>query len=262
MQRARVPVIFDSVKQLQTHDAPSMETVMTHTLQPLRGHSEASTLLVGELLHRIRNDYARIISFVSIVSSRSRDPDAQIALRAIKDHLHNAAETHRLLSPPLCEGTGEFTEAVTSLCGAITASFEMEGRPIALLLTFDRLVYLDVERSWRACLILYELVNNARRHAFSDQGGCISIAVTTTQGQIVCRVTDDGCLASPFERGVGTRLVDGLVAALDGFVERQFTGAGTIVTISFPTDPASLGRQPSAGADELKAHGPSAGLMR
>jgi two-component sensor histidine kinase len=222
--------------------------VMTHCLQPLKGQGDASALLVGELLHRIRNDYARIISFVSIVSSRSRDPDAQMALREIRDHLHNAAEIHRLLSPPLSEGKGEFTEVLMSLCSAITASFEMEGRPIALLLTFDELVLLDVERSWRACLILFELINNARRHAFGDRDGRISIAVTTRQGQIVCRVSDDGCLASAFQSGLGTRLVDGLVAALDGYVERQFTGAGTIVTISFPPDSAR-----SSGANSARA---------
>jgi two-component sensor histidine kinase len=228
---------------------------MTHSLQPQNGQSGASALLVGELLHRIRNDYARTISFVSIVSSRSRNQHAKMALREITDHLHNAAEMHRLLSPPIGEGTGELTEILTRLCRAVTASFEMEGRRIGLLLTVDQLVFLDVERSWRACLILFELINNARRHAFSERGGRISIAVTTAHGQIVCRVSDDGCLAAPFQRGLGTRLVDALAAALEGFVERQFTDGGTIVTISFPADPSSGERRPSEGDALLAQRG-------
>jgi two-component sensor histidine kinase len=85
-------------------------------------------------------------------------------------------------------------------------------------------------------LIIFELISNACRHAFGDHGGRISVAVTTTRDQIICRVSDDGRPASTFERGLGTSLVDALAAALDGFVERQFTDAGTSVAVSFPAD--------------------------
>jgi two-component sensor histidine kinase len=212
--------------------------MMTYFLQPSKGEGDASFLLVAELLHRTRNDYARIISFASLVSARSCDQDTKMALREITDRLHNAAETQRLLSPPMWKGTGEFTESLTRLCGAISASFEIERRGIALLLTVDELVFLDAGRSWRACLIIFELISNACRHAFGDHGGRISVAVTTTRDQIICRVSDDGRPASTFERGLGTSLVDALATALDGFVERQFTDAGTSVAVSFPADPS------------------------
>jgi two-component sensor histidine kinase len=206
---------------------------MSYSLQHLKGESDASSLLVAEFLHRTRNDYARIISFASLVSAKSCDQDTKIALREITDRLHNAAETQRLLSPPMWEGTGEFTETVTRLCGVISASFVMERRGISLLLTVDELVFLDVGRSWRACLIIFELISNASRHAFGDRGGCISVAVTTAGDQIICRVSDDGRPVSTFERGLGTNLVDALATALDGFVERQFADSGTVVTVSF-----------------------------
>src|SRR5580698_9194293 len=139
---------------------------MAYSLQPSQWQDDASLLLVAELLHRTRNDYARIISFTSLASAKSRDPDTQIALREISDRLHNAAETQRLLSPPTWKGTGEFTESLTRLCGVISASFEMERRGIALLLAVDELVFLDAGRYWRACLIIFELISNACRHAF------------------------------------------------------------------------------------------------
>jgi two-component sensor histidine kinase len=210
--------------------------MMTYSLQPSRGQSDASFLMVAELLHRIRNDYARIISFASLISARSCDQETKMALREITDRLHNAAETQRLLSPPTWQGIGEFTETLTRLCGVISASFEMERRGVALLLTFDELVFLDAGRSWRACLIIFELISNACRHAFGDRGGRISVAVTTTHERIICRVSDDGRPATTFERGLGTSLVGALATALDGFVERQFTDGGTVVTVSFPAD--------------------------
>jgi two-component sensor histidine kinase len=236
--------------------------MMTYSLQPSRGQSDASFLMVAELLHRIRNDYARIISFASLMSARACDQETKLALREITDRLHNAAETQRLLSPPTWQGIGEFTETLTRLCGAISTSFEMERRGVALLLTVDELVFLDAGRSWRACLIIFELISNACRHAFGDRGGRISVAVTTTRERIICRVSDDGRPASTFERGLGTSLVDALAAALDGFVERQFTDGGTIVTVSFPADPSQGCCESCEGGDALVAHqspGPSMG---
>ena len=227
---------------------------MTYSLQPPRGQSDASFLMVAELLHRSRNDYARIISFASLMSARSCDQETKLALREITDRLHNAAETQRLLSPPTWQGIGEFTETLTRLCGVISTSFEMERRGVSLLLTIDELVFLDAGRSWRACLIVFELISNACRHAFGDRGGRVSVAVTTTRERIICRVSDDGRPASTFELGLGTSLVDALAAALDGFVERQFTDGGTIVTVSFPADPSQGCCESCEGGDALAAH--------
>jgi two-component sensor histidine kinase len=228
--------------------------MMTYSSQPSGGQNDASFLMVAELLHRIRNDYARIISFASLMSARSCDQETKMALREITDRLHNAAETQRLLSPPAWQGIGEFTETLTRLCGVISASFEMERRGVALLLTVDELVFLDAGRSWRACLIIFELISNACRHAFGDRGGQISEAVITTRERIICRVSDDGRPASTFERGLGTGLVDALATALDGFVERQFTNNGTVVTVSFPTHPSQGCCESCEGDDALVAH--------
>jgi two-component sensor histidine kinase len=234
---------------------------MTYSLHPSKGQGDASSLLVAELLHRIRNDYARIISFASLVSARSRDQGTKTALREIIDRLHNAAETQRLLSPPTWQGTGEFTGTLTRLCGVISASLELEGRGISLLLTVDELVFLDAGRSWLACLIISELVNNACRHAFGDAGGRILVAVTTTCDQIICRVSDDGRPASTFERGLGTNLVDALVTALDGFVERQFTDKGTVVTMSFAAELSRHDCETCGSSEALVGHRPPGAAM-
>jgi two-component sensor histidine kinase len=212
---------------------------MRYSLQPSRGDGASSSLLVAELLHRTRNDYARIISFASLISARSGDDRTKVALREITDRLRNAAETQRLLSPPVRSGTSEFAETLAGLCNVISASLEMEQRGISLALTVDDLVFVDAERSWLACLIIFELISNACRHAFIDhRGGRISVAVTIACGVVICRVSDDGRSSPTFVRGLGTTLVDALVTDLDGFVERQFTEDGTVVTLSFAAQPS------------------------
>ena len=63
--------------------------------------ADDSFLHVAELLHRIRNDYARVISFASLAAARTSNQETKSALGAVISHLHTTAETLRVLRPPL-----------------------------------------------------------------------------------------------------------------------------------------------------------------
>lgn len=209
---------------------------MTHSLRSHTGHGDGSLLMVAEILHRNRNEYARVISFASLVEAKACNQETKEALQEVIEYLHRSADTQRVLCPPIGEGVGEFTEYLTRLCSAITASLEMERRGITLLLTVEEPIWLDVRRSWRAGLIIFELASNALRHAFDGRPGHVSVAVATESGRIVCRVSDDGNAASTFGSSLGTHLVDALAVQLDGFVERRFNHRGSVATVSFPKD--------------------------
>lgn len=207
------------------------------------------SMLLAEFLHRSRNEYARAISLASLIAARSCSQETKAALREVTDHLHRTAETQRVLCPPISGGIEDFTENLSQLCRAMTASLQMEGRGITLLLTGEGPMWLDVGRSWRAGLVIFELASNACRHAFDGRSGRVSIGVTTASGEIVCRVSDDGASPSSFRRGLGTQLVDALVTELDGFVERQFGECGAVVTVSFPIESQGE-RCPSLGVKD------------
>ena len=214
---------------------------MSQHLRFASNQADDSFLHVAELLHRIRNDYARVISFASLVAARSSNQEAKSALGEVISHLHTTAETLRVLRPPLVEGRVDFADNLTRLCRIIATSFKMEYRGIALLLSIAEPVLLDAARCWRASLIVFELIDNASRHAFAAGTGRITVAVVTTSDRIVCRVSDDGSSASTFEPGFGSHLVDALVAQLDGFIARQFNANGTTVTLSFPKESSDDG---------------------
>ena len=124
----------------------------------------------------------------------------------------------------------------------MSSSSDIAGRGITLLLAVGGTVPLDAVRSWRATLIVSELINNACRHAFGTRSGRISIAIHGASDRIVCQVSDDGDgSAFPgFNPGLGTRLVNALATELGGSVERRFTDFGTTVTLSFPKDGIDL----------------------
>jgi two-component sensor histidine kinase len=195
---------------------------------------ERSLLYVIELLHRVQNDYTRAISLASTMEMRSSE--AKDALRQIVDHLLASAKAYHLLWPRPPGELVDFTAEVTGLCRAMVSSIlDLDG--ISLNLSTPGPVLLDGFRCWRANLILSELITNAARHAFNTRGGRISVTVTTSRGQVTCRVGDDGGAPETPKSGHGTHLVDALTKDLEGDIERRYTAIGAVITLSFPMDP-------------------------
>jgi two-component sensor histidine kinase len=214
-----------------------------------QSQGEQSFLHVAELLHRVRNEYARAISFAFKVAGDSSSQETKSALNEVIKHLYGTAETHRVLRPPHEEGSVDFTDKITQLCRAMTSSSEAGHYRINLLLAVDEPVLLDAVRCWRASLVVSELINNACRHAFASQAGRISVTVSATSERILCEVSDDGSPASSFYPGLGTHLVDALAAELGGSVKRRFADCGTTVTLSLPKCTANLSSQ-RVGAED------------
>jgi two-component sensor histidine kinase len=204
------------------------------TVKPI----DRSLLYVTELLHRVQNEYTKVISFASMAATRSSNLEAKAALCQVIDHLHALAKKHHVLRPPSPGRVVDFAADLTQLCRAMLSA-DLDQRGIALRLTVAGSIPLDGVRCWCASLILSELITNASRHAFSTRGGRISVAVNITRGWIVCRVIDDGSSAPTPEQGLGSQLIDALTADLKGSVERKYTESGTVVTLSFPKSPAS-----------------------
>jgi two-component system, sensor histidine kinase PdtaS len=216
-----------------------MEVIVNQWSLSTRGPGEQSFLHVAELLHRVRNEYTRAISFAFNVAARASSPETKSALDQVINHLYRTAEIHRVLRPPHQEGSVDFIDAITKLCRAMSASSEAAQYRINLVLAADLPVLIDAIRGWRASLIVAELISNSCRHAFSAQAGCVSVTISAISERIRCEVSDDGCPASSFYPGLGTHLVDALATELGGTVERRFTDCGTTVTLSFPKDTIS-----------------------
>jgi two-component sensor histidine kinase len=222
---------------------------VNHWRLSTQSQSDQSFVHVAELIHRVRNEYTRAISFAFNIAARSSSRETKSALDEVINHLHAAAEMHRILRPPHEDGLVDFTDRITQLCRAITSSSEISHRGIILLLAVDEPVLLEAFRCWRASLIVSELINNACRHAFSGRPGRISVAIHTAFDRVVCQVSDDGSGAASFEPGLGTHLVDALGTELGGCLERRFTESGTTVTLSFPKDATDLPFQRLDGAN-------------
>lgn len=97
-------------------------------------------------------------------------------------------------------------------------------------------ISLPSDRVWRLGLMIFELITNAARHAFSEPGGSIYIRLTRTTSFVERRVSDDGYAPQKIRSGQGTRIIGGLMQNLQGEIFRQFTDYGSTIVNLFPTD--------------------------
>jgi two-component sensor histidine kinase len=210
---------------------------MIEVLPPRSNLPEESAIFIAEFLHRSRNEYARAISFASLVAKQACHTETREALEAVAAHLNCSVEIHRSLRPPTNDDAVDLSENLSQLCRALAKSFDMERRRVTLTVQVEPRMWVRARQCWRVCLIAYELITNSYRHAFPQGAGRICVRALSNSGRLVCSVIDDGSASTGSEPGLGTHLVDALAEALDGRLERRFSEEGSTVTISFSAAP-------------------------
>jgi len=206
--------------------------------------SEASAeppplLLVGEISHRVLNEYTHAIATLSLARAVTTDVTARSALADAERRLRAYADLHRALRPPRADRRRDLGTYLEGVCAALSCA-SLRERGVRLTLVPSE-VMLPADRCWRVALIIAELVNNAVRHAFDEGGGRILVEVESLGPTIQCRVSDDGRPASCTPpRGWGRSIVESLTQELAGQIEWLFEPSGTRVVLRIPSDPASL----------------------
>ena len=166
--------------------------------------SRVEMLQVAELLHRIGNDYTRVITFASLRAANASSNEAKSALNEVVNHLQAAAGMYCVLRPPSVAGSADLTDTIARLCRAQSDVSEFRRRGIDLLLAYDDPIELDAWRCWRATLIVAELINNACRHALRSTSGLISVGIAESDGRVLCSVSNNGVVDKTWVPGLGT----------------------------------------------------------
>jgi two-component sensor histidine kinase len=199
----------------------------------------APLMLVGEISHRVLNEYTQAITTLAIVRAETTDLTARSALAAVEHRLHAQAAVHRALRPPPANGLRDLGAYLAEVCNAVSCA-SLRDRGVRLRLIAGD-VLLTADRCWRVALIVAELVNNTVRHAFRRGGGWVVVEVDVEGPTICCRVSDDGraVSADPLP-GLGRNIVEGLAQALGGAIQWRFETTGTSAVLQIPADPTKL----------------------
>jgi two-component sensor histidine kinase len=207
----------------------------------------SSDVLLREITHRVKNEFASAIQVVSFAAERSGDRNVKAALTGVVEKLHDYARVHRALQMPSGNDCIDASAYLRELCGSISRS-KLENRKIELVLV-DRAFRMSSERCWLLGMIIAELIANAARHAFDQTGGTIRIECRSWGDFVECRVSDNGSASTPEVRpGSGLRIIDALAQKLDAEFQFNLGEAGSEAVIILPLEqdvcrgPASLRR--------------------
>jgi two-component sensor histidine kinase len=198
----------------------------------LKAEVPVERVLLQELIHRISNEFASVISAVSRAAAGSANREVKIALALIIEQLSNYAEVHRTLQMPLHDGHMDAAAYLDNLCQSISRS-KLDGLKIDLVLTASPL-RLESKQCWQLGLIVHELVTNAAQHAFGSGNGQVRVDFSRVGKSARCRVTDNGSTAASIRRGRGLKIVHELAKGLNGRLDQKFGDTGSVSVLTFP----------------------------
>ncbi len=201
-------------------------------------------LLVGELTHRMNNEFAAAIGVVSLAAARSPNGEVKGALAAVEARLHSYVQVNRCLQIPSRDMVIDASAHLRQLCRSISRS-RLDCRGIELQFV-GRPLKMNSERCWRLSMIISELITNAARHAFGDRGGKIQVELCQCGPFVKCRVADDGRAPEKIRPGLGFAIVERLIASLDGKIHQHFGLEGAVSDMIFPVCSRAQRTGPSA----------------
>ena len=199
---------------------------------PLSARTSSEFLFVRELTHRINNEYASAIGFVSLIAARTTDVEVKSALSQVTDLLHKYADVHRSLQMPATSTIVESSEYIRGLCQSIGRA-RLERRNIKLVLR-EFPFEIRSEQRWKLGMIIAELITNSMRHAFDERGGTILVEMSAAGSVAQCRVTDNGSFRGTPRPGQGLMIIDALTKELHGTIEHRFEEEGATSVLKFP----------------------------
>ena len=189
-------------------------------------------LLLRELTHRINNEFASVANMLSLEASRTGNVETKATLNRVITRLDGYLRVHRALQMPQAGDDVDAAAHLQELCRSIAWS-KLDSRNIDLVF-IERPLSLRPEQCWLLGMIVYELINNAARHAFDEAGGEIRVQIAQAGRLVECHVEDDGSAPSRVRPGRGLRIIEDLTARLYGRFEHQFGRLGSAARVIFP----------------------------
>ncbi|MFT3730191.1 MAG: DUF4118 domain-containing protein [Hyphomicrobium sp.] len=190
-------------------------------------------LLLNELAHRTRNDFANVVTLLNL-QSRSANAEAREALQSAAERVQTIARVHRQLELRNDRVVVDTKAYIGELCADLRLS-RLAMRPIALEDTVES-HSISLEKAVPLGLIINELVTNAGKHAFPGQrSGTIAINFRREGDTYKLVVADNGVGNGDVSNGgIGNRLMAMLAAQLNSKLEFQPMSPGVAVVVTIP----------------------------
>ncbi|MBC7907583.1 MAG: PAS domain S-box protein [Rhodospirillaceae bacterium] len=207
--------------------------------EELKASLNDNRVLMMEVHHRVKNNLQIVSSILQMQGWRMTDPALRRKFEEACGRILSLAKVHELLYTQESVASVDFVEYVRALCVDLFRMYGVREDWVRLDIGAGSLP-LPVDKAEPLALIVHELVSNALKHAFTEQGGRLTIhmaAIGENEGSLV--VADDGTDATrqmDFDgESLGLRMVGVLVKQIHGTLAVH-RATGTQVEVRFPLD--------------------------
>jgi len=207
--------------------------------EQIRTSLKEKEVLLKEIHHRVKNNLQIIASLLRLQANRVEDPQAQAVLQECRNRVESMALVHENLYRSGDFSRINFTEYVRNLAGNLFQIYNVKSGAIAFKVTVEHDIFISLAQAVPCGLIINELVTNALKHGFRQQGeGEVFVKLEASiDNQLILTVGNSGdILPSDFDlqtsQSMGFKLVMTLVKQLKGKIELDRNGE-TIFKITF-----------------------------
>jgi len=204
--------------------------------QRLSEAMEHQELLTREASHRVKNSLALVSAMLNLQMQEDDDPRIRRLLGDAQARITAIAQTH----DQLWRGDQVGIVALNDLvCGIATGLGEQS---ITHRIDCDiEAILISADVAIPMGLLVTELVTNAIKYAYGDDGGVILVTVRSADGRIVLTVSDEGGglpadfdLKTASRKSLGMRMIGSLARQLRGTVTIENAAVGTCATLDVP----------------------------
>jgi two-component sensor histidine kinase len=186
-------------------------------------------LLINELNHRVKNNFATVQSM--IVNTLRRSPSRSDAISAIEARLMAMSRAHDVLTEEhwISVDLAELLNGIVEPYRSFYSQIYLQGPALRI----------NARAAVTVAMVFSELTTNALKYgALSRKEGSLSLAWTIVEDKVlrlIWREADGPAVSAPKTRGFGSTLIkEGVERELNGTVALQFDPAGLVCTIEIP----------------------------
>lgn len=239
VQRAIFNILDDlHADKSQLEDA---QIKLVRSGQVVQSSLREKEVLLQEVHHRVKNNLQVVSSLINMQVRRVQDTSSRGALVECQNRVQAIALIHEKLYQSKDYGRVLFSEYARSLAANIFHATGASPGNVEFNVEIDN-ISLTVDKAIPCGLILNELITNALKHAFPNNGrGTIGVELRRVgAGELMLAVSDDG-IGMPIDfdpatsHSLGVSLVTTLAEQLDGRLD-ILRSHGTTFRITFPVE--------------------------
>ncbi len=198
-------------------------------------------LLLVEASHRVKNHLAGIAGALALQARYSGDETVRASLQQAQSRIQAVACIHRRLQEGRDNERLELSAGLAEIARETIAALGVEDH-IAVTISCPQGLSMMTDRAVPLLLMTTELVTNSLKHAYPDRNkGSVRITLSGAQRHLLLQVDDDGRgLPRDFDphssKGLGMRIVQGLVAQLGGELQIEARTPGAHFRVRVPSE--------------------------